>query len=420
MPVAPLPRRMFLKTSAVSIALPLLDAMSPRQVRAAGQKEAASPKRMVLISRPLGMHAPYFFPEDTGKDYTPSRYLKLIQDHRDHFTVISGMSHHYNGGHGTLAGLLTGVRPEDMRQGDIRNSISLDQEVATRSAAPTRFSSLTLGSTGLSWNSRGVVIPAEGRATRVFKQLFIDGTPAEVAGEMSRIANGQSILDGVREQAKSLTGKLGKPDRRRIDLLLNSIREAEHRLQQDSDWVLKPKPQVDVKPFSNDYQGVTLIERERQWFDLVHLALQTDTTRTITLNIYSHGNVSIDGQTIGHHDASHHGKKDTNIERLAVIEEAEMKAFGEFLDKLRNTNEGGVSLLDQTQVLYASDLGNASAHTTSNLPILVAGGGFRHAGHIAYDRENNLLMSNLLLRMLQQMGVEADQFGQSTGPISEI
>ncbi len=419
MPIPRIPRRTFLRASGVAIGLPLLDAMTPRLVRAA-ESDAASPKRMVLVSRPLGLHTPYFFPETAGRDYQTSRYLKALDNHRQDFTVFSGMSHHYGGGHGTRIALFTGVRPDHMRPGNIRNTISLDQEVATRLKSPTRYASLTLGESGLSWNRNGVVVPSENRATRMFKQLFVEGTPAEIAGEMARIENGQSILDGVRDQAKGLTTRLGAADRDRIDLLLSSIREAEQRLQQDRAWVRKPKPKVSVMPFTNDYGGLPLIERERQWFDLVHLALQTDSTRVISLNIHSHAAVSIDGEQIGHHEASHHGKKESNIQRLATIEEAEIKAFGYFLGKMKSTNEGGASLLDQTQVLYASDLGNASAHTTRNLPVLLAGGGFRHAGHVAFDRSNNKLMSNLFVRMLQQMDVELDQFGSSTGALGEV
>lgn len=418
MPLPHLHRRTFLRASGVSIALPLLDAMA-RNVQAATPAGDA-PQRMVLISRPLGLHTPFLFPEETGRDYQPSRYLKLIEEHRNDFTVFSGMSHHYGGGHGTRIGLMTGVHPDFMRQGNIRNTISLDQEVASQLNAPTRYASLILGTPGLAWNRKGVVIPSETRATMLFKQLFIDGTPAEISRETSRIASGQSILDGVREQAKGLSGQLGAADRDRIDLLMSSIREAEQRLQQDQQWVRKPKPKVNVKPFTNDYSGPTLIERERQWFDLVHLALQTDSTRVISLNIHSHAGVSIDGQQIGHHEASHHGKKEDNIKRLATIEEAELKALGYFLGKLKATDEGGASLLDRTQVLYASDLGNASAHTTRNLPILLAGGGFRHAGHVAFDRDNNQRMSNLFVRMLQQMDIEMDRFGNSSGVLSEI
>lgn len=213
--------------------------------------------------------------------------------------MLSDMSHHYPGGHGTGVGLLTGVRPEHMRQRDIRNSISLDQEVAAQLQSPTRLQSLTLGKTGLSWNRRGVVVPAESSAVRIFKQLFITGSPDQIAREISRIKNGHSILDGVRDQAKSLALKLGGADRDWIDLMLNSIREAEQQLQQEEAWALKPKPEVEVKPFTDDYHGEKLVQRERQWFDLVHLALQTDSSRVITLNIHSHVNVNVDVQVIG-------------------------------------------------------------------------------------------------------------------------
>ncbi|QDU97500.1 DUF1552 domain-containing protein [Lignipirellula cremea] len=420
MPLNPLPRRTFLRASGVAIALPLLEAMLPQRAFGAAASDPTPPKRAVFVTRPLGMHAPFFFPTGTGKNYQPSRYLKLLEDNRQDFTVFSGMSHHYGAGHGTMAGMLTAVEPHRMRQGDIRNGISLDQEMALKLQAPTRFSSLTLGAAGLSWNSQGVMIPAVNRATQVFKDLFVDGTPAEVAQEIERIKNGRSILDGVREQAKTLARRLGGGDRQRVDLLLNSIREAEQRLQQSEDWVLKPKPKVDTAPFKNDYAGLTLIEREDQWYDLVRLALQTDSTRVITLNLYSHGNVSIDGKQLGHHEMSHHGKKEETIEQLAIIEEAEIRAFGRFLTKLKNTNEQGDNLLDQTQIFFSSDLGNASAHTTTNLPVMLAGGGFRHAGHVAYDLKNNELIANLFVRMLQQMDIESDAFGASTRTLSDI
>src|SRR5207237_2100915 len=123
-----------------------------------------------------------------------------------------------------------------------------------------------------SWNRKGVRVPSESSSVRVFKQLFIDGTPAEVAREMERIATGKSILDGVRDQATILAKTLGPADRDRLDLMLTSIREAEERLQQDQAWVKKPKPKVDVKPFTDDYgTGPRMLVRERQWYDMVHL-----------------------------------------------------------------------------------------------------------------------------------------------------
>src|SRR5208283_551294 len=192
-------------------------------------------------------------------------------DHRQDFTVFSGMSHRgYPGGHHAEVALFTGVAPEGVRNmNDIRNSISLDQEVAERLGGATRFPYLSLGGGGtgaLSWNRKGVKVPAEGRATQVFKQLFIDGTPEEVAREVERIKNGQSILDGVREQARSLAKTLGPSDRARLDLLQTSIREAEQRLQQDQAWVRKPKPKVSAQPPTDDYiTNGRMLDRDRQW-----------------------------------------------------------------------------------------------------------------------------------------------------------
>jgi hypothetical protein len=426
MPLPPLNRRTFLRSAGVAIGLPLLDAMLPIGIGADQKAAALRAKRILLISRPLGYHAEYFFPEKTGKDYELTRYLKPLANHRQDFTVFSGMSHRgYPGGHHAEVALFTGVAPEGVRNmNDIRNSISLDQEIAERIGSATRFPYLSLGGGGtgaLSWNRKGVKVPSEGRATQVFKQLFIDGTPEEMAREVERIKTGQSILDGVREQAKSLAQTLGPSDRDRLDLLLTSIREAEQRLQQDQAWVKKPKPKVVRQPLTDDYLAdLRKLDRDRQWFDLLHLALQTDSTRVIAMWMWSYGPVDLQGVGIGHHDATHHGQDEAKIRQLALIEEAEMKLFGEFLGKLKGTSDGGQPLLDQTVLFYGSNLGNGSAHSCDNLPIILAGGGFKHAGHMAFDRKDNKPLSNLFVRMLQQMGIEMDRFGSSTGTLSEV
>jgi hypothetical protein len=419
----PLKRRTFLRSAGVCIGLPLLDAMLPIGLRAEQKATALRPKRMLLIGRGLGLHSPFFFPARPGKDYEPTRYLKPLQEYRQDFTVFFGMSHRgYPGGHHTEMALLTGVGPEGIRAGDIRNTISLDQEVASRLGGQTRFASLALGGGDISWNRKGVKVPSESRATQVFKQLFIDGTPQEIAREVQRIQSGQSILDGVRDQARSLAKTLSPADQGRLDLLLTSIREAEQRLQQDQAWVEKPKPKVQAKAPTQDYiTDGKMLERQRQWFDLAHLALQTDSTRVIALWLWSHTErLDLPGVAISHHDASHHGQDDGKIKQLALIEEAEMKLFADFLGKMKNTNDGGRSLLDQTAIFYGSNMGNASAHTCENLPILLAGGGFKHAGHVAFDRKDNKPISNLFVRMMQQMGIELDRFGSSTGTLSEV
>jgi hypothetical protein len=411
-----------LRSAGVCIGLPLLDAMVPVGLGAERKAAGLRPRRMLLIGRPLGLHAPHFFPAKAGADYEVTPYLKPLQDHRRDFTVFSGLSHRgYPGGHHTDAALLTGVAPESMRFGDIRNTISLDQEVAVRLGGETRFAYLALGGGPLSWNRKGVKLPSEERATEVFKQLFIDGTPEEVARQVQRIEDGRSILDGVRAQARSLGRSLGPADRGRLDLMLTSIREAEQRLQQDRAWVTRPKPKVEARPFTDDYlNDPRALDRQRQWFDLVHLALQTDSTRVITLYLWSHGPVDVPGVAITHHDATHHGQDESKIKQLAAIEAAEMTLFGHLLGKLKGTCEAGRSLLDHTVVFYGSNLGNASAHTCDNLPILLAGGGFRHAGHVAFDRRDNYPLSNLFVRMLHQMGLESDRFGTSTGVLGEV
>ena len=387
---------------------------------AEAKKAMTQPPRMVLVGQPLGMYAPNFFPEKPGRDYEPSRYLKLLQAHREQFTVFSGMSHRYAAGHYAEVGLMTGVSPDFIRANDIKNGISLDQEVASHIGNQTRFASLILGGGDCAWNRRGVRIPSEYRATQVFRKLFISGTPEEEKRELQRIRDGQSILDDVRGQITTINNKVSTNDRQRLDLFLTSVREAEQHLQQDEHWGTTPKPHVDFPTPTNDYGGAQLVERSRQWYDIVHLAMQTDSTRVISLFLSTQERPEIEGVKLAHHDASHHGQDPAKLEQLALIEEAELKVFGEFLGKMKASTEGDHTLLDRTAIFYASNLGNSSSHDNNNLPILLAGGEFKHQGHLAFDRKNNTLLSNLFVRMIHHMGIEAKNFGASTGVISEV
>lgn len=412
-----LSRRTFLRAAGVCVALPFLDAMSHGQ-----QPAAARPRRMVLIGRPLGLHTPFLFPERAGRDYEHTRYTRLLNAHRNDVTVFSGVSHRgYTDGHHNDVALMTGAPPEGIRLNDLRNTISLDQEVASHIGSQTRFASLVLGDTVYSWNRRGVRVPAQHWASGVFRQLFIQGTPDEIAREVRRLRDGRSILDNLRAQARTMSLELGAADRQRLDLFLTSIREAEQRLLQDEAWVHRPKPRVNaVQPTNEAHQPGQLIARSRQWYDLIHLALQTDSTRVISLSIGSQEQPVIQGVTLGHHDASHHGQDPAKVEQLAMIEEAELRTFNDFLTKLKDSREGAETLLDRTMVFYASNLGNGSGHSPNNLPVLLAGGGLRHQGHVAFDRVNNRPLSNLFVRMINQMGIESRTFGSSTGVISEV
>jgi hypothetical protein len=412
-------RRTFLRATGVAIGLPFLEAMIPAGA-AEAKKTLAQQPRMVLIGQGLGMYAPNFFPEKTGRDCEPSRYLKPLQPLRDQFTVFSGMSHRYAAGHFAEVGIFTGVAPEFIRDKDIKNGISLDQEVASHIGNQTRFPVLNLGGGDVAWNRRGVRIPAESRATQVFRKLFIAGTPEEEARELQRVKDGQSILDDVGGQIKALNRKVSSSDRQRLDLFLSSVREAEHTLQQDEHWSTTPKPHVDFPVPTSEFGGPQLLERSRQWYNIVHLALQTDSTRVVSLWLGTQERPDITGVTLGHHDASHHGQDPGKLEQLALIEEAEIQVLGEFIEKMKASKDGDRTLLDRTAIFYTSNLGNSSSHDNNNLPILLAGGGFKHKGHLAFDTKNNTLLSNLYVRMLHHMGIEAKSFGASTGIISEV
>jgi len=414
-----LDRRTFLRASGIAIGLPFLEAMIPASA-ADAKKSAAQQSRMVLIGQPLGMYSPNFFPTKAGRDYEASRYLKSLQAHREQFTVFSGMSHRYAAGHFAECGLFTGVHSEMIRYNEIKNGISLDQEAASHIGNQTRFASLNLGGGDFVWNRRGVRVPSETRATQVFKKLFIAGTANEEKRELQKVKDGQSILDDVGEQIKSLNRRVSSADRSRLDLFLSSLRDAEHTLQQDEHWSKTPKPRVDYPTPTSEFTSAQLIERSRQWYNIVHLALQTNSSRVITLSLSTGERPEIPGVTLGHHDASHHGLDPAKLEQLALIEEAEIKVFGEFIEKMKQSRDGERTLLDHTAILYASNLGNSSSHDNNNLPIILAGGSFKHKGHLAYDTKNNQLLSNLYVRMLHHMDIEAKSFGASTGMVSEI
>jgi len=420
----PLPRRTVLKAGAATLALPALDAMLPVGLRA--EAKAKSPARMVLLHRGLGTYHPYLVPKKAGKDYDAPRYLKHLEAHRGGFTLFSGVSHlGYPNSHTTSAATFTGVGPEGVARGDdIRNTVSLDQFAAEQVGNATRVRSLTLNSMGgaasLSWNRKGVPVPRDGNRASIYKRLFIDGTPEEIERETKRLDHGHSILDDMRGQLKSLRGQLGALDRDRMDLMETSIREAEVLLKQEEAWIAKPKPKVEepVAKFSD--KAGNWVDSQNRWYGLIRLALQTDSTRVIVFGIGEHNNQGVPGLEIGHHDASHHGKDPAKIEQFARYEEKDYQNFAGFLDQLTETGEPDGTLLDHTQVLLTSNLGDASAHASNNLPTFLAGGGFKHQGHLRYDEENNYPLSNLYLRMLHKFGIETENFGTSTGVLSEI
>jgi hypothetical protein len=255
----------------------------------------------------------------------------------------------------------------------------------------------------------------------VFARLFLEGRPDEVQAQARRLRDGQSILDAVGGQAKSLQRGLGADDREKLDEYFSSVRELEQRLATSEQWSKKPKPKVEAKPPQNIANSADVAGKARLMYDLIHLALQTDSTRLITVLLLGTSLVPpIARVSLGHHDLSHHGQEPSKIEQLKTVELEVMKTFGELLAKLKQTKEEGETLLDRTSVFFSSNLGNASNHSTKNLPILLAGGGFKHGQHLAFDAAKPPPLSNLYVSMLQRLGIEADKFGSSTGTLTGL
>jgi BMFP domain-containing protein YqiC len=412
-----LSRRTFLRAAGVTLALPLLE------MHAVGAPAAKTPRRMVCINTPLGLHPAAFFPEKAGKDYALSPYLEIVKDFREDFTVISGLSHPDIGpSHDSNYSFLTGAPHPEQRAG-FKNTISLDQFAADFLHGQTRYASLPLSCEGfgLSWTRSGAPVPTECWPSSVFAKLFVEGRPDEVEEQKRRLQNGRSILDAVREQAKDAQSAVSARDRDKLDEYLTSVRELEQRLAQSEEWAKKPKPKVEAKPPQDVTNSTDLIAKTRVWFDLIHLALQTDSTRLVTLQLLGTSGVPpIPGVSLGHHDLSHHGKDPNKIEQLKKLETEKMKTLRDFLKKLKDTKEDGVSLLDRTMVFFSSNLADASTHGVKNMPVLLAGGGFKHGRHLAFDPKSNPPLCNLYVSMLQRLGLEVNKFGSSTGTLTGL
>jgi hypothetical protein len=264
-------------------------------------------------------------------------------------------------------------------------------------------------------------VPSDCWPSNVFARLFLEGRPDEVQAQARKLEDGRSILDAVADQAKSMQSGLGTGDRDKLDEYFTSVRELERRLAISEQWSKKPKPKVEAKPPVNAANPADVVGKARLMFDLIHLALQTDSTRLITLLLLGTSAVPpVPGVSQGHHDLSHHGKDPGKIDQLKLVEIEKLKTFREFLAKLKETQEDDSNLLDRTSVFFSSNLGDASTHATKNLPILLAGGGFRHGQHLAFDPANPPPLSNLYLSMLQRLGIEADKFGSSTGTLTGL
>lgn len=408
-----LSRRAVLRGAGVTLGLPLLEAMVPAF---AATPAPTTAKRFVGISLSLGLHNPFLVPETAGPDYKPSRYLQGLDDVRNDFTIVSGSSHPgVTGGH-TAEGSIFSACP-NMSGATSRNTISLDQLMAKHLGHETRFPSLVLntnGSTSPSYTENGSMIPAENNAVRLFTKLFVDDKPAEQERQAELIRRGRSVMDAIAPEAKALMSQVGAGDRDKLDAWFTSVRELEQRLAANEEWVHRPKPKVSAKPPVNIPRD-NEVAVERIFLDIIELALATDSTRFITLHVSGNNVSALDGVEENYHSLSHHGLDEDKLRQLAIVEKATIDEWAAFLRRLKT---GG--LLDETLVLLTSNLGNASSHDNKNMPVLFAGGGFKHGQHLAFDQKNNYPLPNLYLSTLQRLGIETDRFATSTGTMDGL
>jgi hypothetical protein len=420
-------RRTFLRGIGVQLALPLLECMTPVFSKASSP---VSPRRMLVISNNLGVLPKLFAPSTSGRDYQLSPYLEELKAFRDDFTVISGLSHPgVAGGHSTENCFLTAAKGPT--SSGFRQSISLDQFAAEKLGQQTRFPTLNLGvnivkaNRSLSWTRDGVLLPAEDSALALYKKMFVQGSTDEVKQRLRQLKERGSILDALDAETRQFSRGLGRDDRERLDQYFTSVRELEERLHVAGEWEQRPKPRTDLPPPQDLRDNALFLDKFRLMLSMAELALTSDSTRIVNIMVDAFATPVFElgdhtRSTDGYHNLSHHGQAAEKVAQLEKVDRQQMAMLRDLFTHLAGIKDGGHRLLDQTTIVYGSNMGDANTHDNTNLPILIAGGGFKHGQHLAFKRDDNTPLSNLFVTMLQRLGVEAEAFGSSTGTLSGL
>lgn len=440
----PIDRRHALRGIGAALTLPLLDAMLPRAGASpstfqAWKKSTAMHPRSIFCYVPNGVNIIEWVPKDSGAKYTLSPTLEAMKDVREDFTVLSGMGHpHSQGGHSGADTWLTGADLKSKPGADYTNSVSADQIMAGFHGKHTRFPSLQLsdgsgtGSAGhshtLSFDRNGTPLPAENSPRRLFERLFVPDSAGNRAATIKRYVERRSILDDVAEEAKALDKKLGKNDRKKLDEYFHSVRETEKSVERMQSWVDVPKPKVEDKGLQLGSLPGNAHDRP-MWLDvmleLAYLAFITDTTRVIAFE-WSREAGGFGGGGENHHELSHHNGDPGNLAKLATIDRFHLSRLARFMTMLKGTEEGESRMLDHTMIMFGSGMNsgaNTGDHSPKNLPLLIAGGkklGLKHGQHIAHNPDKHPPLSNVLLTMIQKMGVEEAKFSDSTGTLTGL
>jgi hypothetical protein len=417
-----LPRRTFLRGAGIAMSLPMLDAMIPAFQRRTGAAESLlqQPRRMLAIQTNMGILSQHFFPSSPGPDFAPTPYLELLQDFKSKTTVFSGVSHpDVDGAHEAERSFLSAA-PHPGGAG-FKNSISLDQLAAEQLGPITRFPAFVLdvnaeSTQGMSFSRSGVKVPSEKSPAKLYANMFLQGKPSEIDARIADLQRGRSALDFVTDDSTRLSRSVGAADRERLDQYYSAVRDYERQLELGQEWERKPKPITSAPAPTDITENKKLIDKIRLMLQIARLAFASDSTRVVSLFINTFSVVAdLPGVKDETHSITHHGGRKEALDQLFILESAQFKVLSEFLAELEQVREGNDSLLDRTMVLYGAPMGNAASHDNKNLPMLLLGGGFKHAGHLAFDAKKNYPLPNLYVSMLQRMGLPVDKFSSSTG-----
>lgn len=435
-----IPRRTFLKGAGASIALPVLDAMFP--ALASVKDRAEIPKRLSIVYAPNGMNMTKWTPTETGANYELTPILQPLAAYKDRMTVLSGLANmegYAKPGEGESAPheragavFLTGVHPK--REGVVGTSI--DQIAAQELGKKTQLASLELGLhssdavgqcekgwscafiSTLSWKTPTQPLPIENRPRAVFERMFGDST--NPAMRLERIKKEQSILDSVSEAAKDLMNQVSAEDKLRLTEYLDGMRDIEHRIelaeqQTDADLSLESPPAGIPADFA---------EHLKLMFDLNVMAYQTDMTRVVTLMTgpeQSNRTYPEIGVPDVHHSLSHHQGNEISLEKLYKINLYHSELMTHYLDKLASTPDIEGNLLDNMMLMYACSMSDGNDHLLQDLPCILFGGGtgqLKGGKHIRYTDDTPI--SNLYLTLLEKLGLQVENFGDSTGTLNAL
>ena len=420
-------RRFFLTSAGASLALPGLSSLLAKTANSlatvhATQGAGIGARRFVAVGNLLGFQQKSFFPSIEGREYESTILLKPLEPLREKMTVYRGLDHGIRGGHFAVHSFLSGVLHSEAR--DRKNgNVTIDQYLAEKVGNQTRFPSLTVGSEGgihggcqLSWTRSGVRVPPITNPGDLFDRLFSNDSPKRRLERKGENRLQKSILDAVNDEAKGLSKKVYLEDRDKLDEYFTSIRDVEKRIELRRRWADHPKPNAPLdKPANkNTVDDLPIL------YELIALALQTDSTRIATLEVggsFLPQNLGIDKS---YHSLSHHGNKADAITDLIKLETYQIEQYGKFLGRLQSIQDGEGTLLDSTSVLFGSGIGSGNSHTNSDLPVIVAGGGYKHGDFKKVESKglNKVRLCNLYVDLAQRMGVETDFFGNSTGRFS--